>query len=87
MPIVCSAQLQQRNTFSSGFMPVANLAIHHRYTPSKMDPVFFPRLTKVSDSFCEEAMSQIAAMGGKNGIRGINEKLEDSYQILAMFLT
>ena len=22
-------------------------------------------------------------MGGKNGIRGINEKLEDSYQILA----
>lgn len=69
--------------FSSGFMPVANLAIHHRYTPSKMDPVFFPRLTKVSDSFCAEAMSQIAAMGGKNGIRGINEKLEDSYQILA----
>lgn len=51
--------------FSSGFMPVANLAIHHRYTPSKMDPVFFPRLTKVSDSFCAEAMSQIAAMGGK----------------------
>lgn len=69
--------------FSSGFMPVANLAIHHRYAPSKMDPVFFPRLTKVSDSFCAEAMSQIAAMGGKNGIRGINEKLEDSYQILA----
>lgn len=69
--------------FSSGFMPVANVAVHHRYAPSKMDPVFFPRLTKVSEAFCEDAMKQIAAMGGEKGIRGINEKLEDSYRIIA----
>ncbi len=69
--------------FSSGFMPVANVAVHHRYAPSKMDPVFFPRLTKVSEAFCEDAMKQIAAMGGEKGIWGINEKLEDSYRIIA----
>lgn len=69
--------------FSSGFMPVANVAVRHRYAPSKMDPVFFPRLTKVSEAFCEDAMKQIAAMGGEKGIRGINEKLEDSYRIIA----
>lgn len=69
--------------FSSGFMPVANVTVHHRYAPSKMDPVFFPRLTKVSEAFCTEAMNQIAAMGGQKGIRGINEGLEDSYRILA----
>ena len=69
--------------FSSGFMPVANVAIRHRYAPSKMDPVFFPRLTKVSEAFCSDAMNQIAAMGGKKGIRGINEGLEDSYRIIA----
>lgn len=69
--------------FSSGFMPVANVAIRHRYAPSKMDPVFFPRLTKVSEAFCSDAMNQIAAMGGKKGIRGINEELEDSYRIIA----
>lgn len=69
--------------FSSGFMPVANVAVRHRYTPSKMDPVFFPRLTKVSEAFCSDAMNQIAAMGGKKGIRGINEGLEDSYRIIA----
>ena len=69
--------------FSSGFMPVANVAIRHRYAHSKMDPVFFPRLTKVSEAFCSDAMNQIAAMGGKKGIRGINEGLEDSYRIIA----
>lgn len=69
--------------FSSGFMPVANVAVRHRYVPSKMDPVFFPRLTKVSEAFCSDAMNQIAAMGGKKGIRGINEGLEDSYRIIA----
>lgn len=69
--------------FSSGFMPVANVAVRHRYAPSKMDPVFFPRLTKVSEAFCSDAMNQIAAMGGKKGIRGINEGLEDSYRIIA----
>lgn len=69
--------------FSSGFMPVASVAVRHRYAPSKMDPVFFPRLTKVSEAFCSDAMNQIAAMGGKKGIRGINEGLEDSYRIIA----
>lgn len=69
--------------FSSVFMPVANVAVRHRYAPSKMDPVFFPRLTKVSEAFCSDAMNQIAAMGGKKGIRGINEGLEDSYRIIA----
>ena len=69
--------------FSSGFMPVANVAVRHRYAPSKMDPVFFPRLTKVSEAFCSDAMNQITAMGGKKGIRGINEGLEDSYRIIA----
>lgn len=69
--------------FSSGFMPIANVAVRHRYDPSKMDPVFFPRLTKVSEAFCSDAMNQIAAMGGKKGIRGINEGLEDSYRIIA----
>lgn len=34
--------------FASGFMPVADVTVWHRYTPSKMDPLFNPQLTKVS---------------------------------------
>ena len=72
--------------FSSGFMPVANLYINHRFTPSKMDPVFFPALTKSSEAFKAQALREIAAMGGKKGIVGINEGLKDSYQLIEKVL-
>ena len=68
--------------FSAGFMPIADVQVHHRFSPSKMDPIFFPRLTKVSEEFKKEAMKQIAAMGGKRGIVGINEELKSSYDII-----
>ena len=72
--------------FSSGFMPVANLHVNHRFTPSKMDPVFFPALTKSSEAFKAQALKEIAAMGGKKGIVGINEGLKDSYQLIEKVL-
>ena len=72
--------------FSSGFMPIANLHINHRFTPSKMDPVFFPALTKSSEAFKAQALKEIAAMGGKKGIVGINEGLKDSYQLIERVL-
>ena len=72
--------------FSSGFMPVAGLHVNHRYVPSKMDPVFFPRLTKSSEAFRTEAMKQINAMGGKDGLVGINKGLKDSYAIISKVL-
>ena len=72
--------------FSSGFMPVANLHINHRFTPSKMDPVFFPALTKSSEAFKAQALKEIATMGGKKGIVGINEGLKDSYQLIEKVL-
>ena len=72
--------------FSSGFMPVAGLRINHRYVPSKMDPIFFPRLTKSTPAFRSEAMKQINAMGGKEGLVGINKGLKDSYDLSAKVL-
>ena len=72
--------------FSSGFMPVANLRINHRYVPSKMDPIFFPRLTKSTEAFRTEAMKQINAMGGKEGLVGINKSLKESYDLIAKVL-
>lgn len=72
--------------FSSGFMPLANIKVNHRFSASKMDPVFWPRLTKVSEDFKAEALRQIAAMGGKKGIVGINEALKASYDVTAKVL-
>ena len=72
--------------FSSGMLPVANVIIEHRFAPSKMDPVFNPQLTIVSDVFRAEAMKQIRAMGGERGLQGINEKLSKEYRLLEKVL-
>ena len=72
--------------FSGGFMPIAGLKVNHRYVPSKMDPIFFPRLTKSTEAFRAEAMRQINLMGGKEGLVGINKGLKESYDIIAKVL-
>lgn len=72
--------------FASGFMPVADVTVWHRYTPSKMDPLFNPQLTKVSPEFVAEAMRQINAMGGERGIVGINESIAPDYQLMTEVL-
>lgn len=72
--------------FAAGFMPVGNLSVYHRYMPSTMDPVFNPVLTKAGDAFKAEAMKQINAIGGKEGLVGVNKSLKDSYRLLSQVL-
>ena len=68
--------------FTSGFMPVGGIEVFHRYMPSKMDPLFNPQLTKVTPEFVATAMEQIKAMGGKKGIKGINEAIAPDYAMI-----
>ena len=74
------------NYFKTALFPVGDVKFNHRFVPSKMDPVFFPRLTKTSKSFKAQALKEIAAMGGKKGIVGINEDLKECYEITAKVL-
>ena len=74
------------NYFKTALFPVGDVKVNHRFVPSKMDPVFFPRLTKTSKSFKAQALKEIAAMGGKKGIVGINEDLKECYEITAKVL-
>lgn len=68
--------------FTSGFMPVGGITVNHRFAPSQMDPLFNPQLTKVGPKFKEEALRQMNAMGGKKGMRGVNEKLTPNYKLM-----
>lgn len=74
------------NYFKTALFPVGDVKVNHRFVPSKMDPVFFPRLTKTSKSFKVQALKEIAAMGGKKGVVGINENLKECYEITAKVL-
>lgn len=68
--------------FSSGMLPVANVSIEHQFAPSQMDPVFTAAFTFMNDAYQAKVMQQIAAKGGKNGLRGIGSGLADSYRLL-----
>lgn len=68
--------------FTSGFMPVGDVEVGHRYAPSKMDPLFNPQLTKVSPEFRAKALAQIDSIAGKKGLRSLNERLEPDYKFM-----
>jgi len=66
--------------FKAGFIPTCDRSVYHRFSPSKMDPVFFPRLTKVSDKFRRKVIREL---GGERGIAAaIGEKLKESYELI-----
>lgn len=65
--------------FATGFSPVYDLEVHHRFNSSKMDPLFFPRLTKVSPEFIAEATKQINHLQGKNNLFELTKSLEPSF--------
>ena len=50
--------------------------------PSKMDPMCNQQLTKDTPDFFATAMEQIKAMGGKKGIKGINEAIAPDYAMI-----
>ena len=68
--------------FSSGMLPVANVRIEHKFAPSKMDPVFTPKLTFISENFRNEALKQIFERCGNKGLQGMNENLQREYSLI-----
>lgn len=68
--------------FASGMLPVANQNVEYKYAVGTMDPVFTPKLTFVSEAFRSQAMKEIEAMGGAQGMNGITSALSDNYRLL-----
>ena len=68
--------------FSSGMLPVANVAIEHHYDLNTMDPVFTPQITITSQAYEEQALQQIADLFGNGSLAGIGERIADNYTLL-----
>ena len=50
--------------FSAGFLPFANVEITHKYDEDKMDPVFTPQFTKMSDTYRQQVLAEMQAKNG-----------------------
>ncbi|WP_329904299.1 histidine-type phosphatase [Porphyromonas pogonae] len=72
--------------FTTAFFPTCDVPVHHRFAPSKMDPVFFPRMTKLSPAIEARATSEINAMGGKGGLKGLTETLKPAFRTIEKVL-
>ena len=68
--------------FSSGLLPVANVDIETHAEYDKMDPVFSPSLTFMSDSYRDAALKEIGSMNGAKGIEDVASNLADSYALI-----
>lgn len=68
--------------FSVGLLPVANVEVETHAEYDKMDPVFLPALTYVSDAYVEAAEAEIAEMYGAEDVSGIGRGLVDAYALL-----
>lgn len=74
------------NYFKAGFNPTCDIKVTHRFSSSKMDPLFFPRLTKNSEEFQKIAMEQINKLDGKNSLKELTESLKDSFAVIEKVL-
>ena len=84
----CSMQrtIATAQYFSSGMLPVANVRIEHRFAPSKMDPIFTPQLTFISNAYRAQAMKEVVTMGGKEGLQGIGKNLNRPFRLMEKVL-
>ena len=50
--------------FLAGFLPFANVQITYKYDEDKMDPVFTPQFTKMTDVYRQKVLAEILCLNG-----------------------
>lgn len=70
------------NYFKTGFYPTFDIPVYHRFDSSKMDPLFFPRLTKVNSKFIEQASSEINGLENHENIYEHTKSLKPSFDTI-----
>lgn len=68
--------------FAAGLFPVADVPVEVHAPYDTMDPVFWPKLTFVSEAYAQDASEQISEAGGLAGLPGIHAGLMDAILLL-----
>ena len=68
--------------FSAGLLPVAVVPVETHADYDKMDPIFNPVITFLTDEYAQDAIAQIAEKGGVAGLEGIHAGLLDAIELL-----
>lgn len=68
--------------FAEGFLPAVSVDVETNAPYGTMDPVFNPQTTSVDDAFRSTALSEIAEMGGADGMKGLGAKVAAQLKLL-----
>ena len=68
--------------FYAGLLPVGDIPIEYHAEYDTMDPVFTPKLNFVTEEYARDVAAQVAALGGEDGLTGIQSSLTDAIRLL-----
>ena len=68
--------------FASGMLPLTDVVIEHPGDPYNTEDFMNSSLKFYSDSYAVDAYAQVAAMGGKDGIKGFDDKVRDTVKLV-----
>ena len=68
--------------FSAGLLPVGDVDIETHTAYDEMDPTFEPALHFLTAEYAEDIRSQVAELGGTEGMKGIQTALRPSIELL-----
>ena len=68
--------------FSAGLLPVGDVDIETHTAYDEMDPTFEPALHFLTAEYAEDIRSQVAELGGTEGMKGIQAALRPSIELL-----
>jgi len=71
--------------FSAGFLPFANVKIHHKYMKDKMDPLFSPQFTKMNDKYRQQVKAEMEALHS-GGIQGWMKSVQPALKMMEKVL-
>ena len=72
--------------FASGFLPVAEVPVEHKFALGKNDPVFSFELNMPGGAFLAEADREIKERCGPQGVKGVGSGLGEAYKLLEQIL-
>jgi len=71
--------------FSAGFLPFANVKIHHKYMKDKMDPLFSPQFTKMNEKYRQQVKAEMEALHS-GGIQGWMKSVQPALKMMEKVL-
>ena len=68
--------------FAAGMLPLSDIVVEHPGDPYNTEDFMEASLKFYSDAYAADAYAQVAAMGGKDGFKGLDDQMRDTIKLV-----